>query len=175
MKNMIIAAFTLMASFGVHAQETAKYSFESEKNWWVHPTMRSYASLSDEQTADGSSALKFECMDFDGFDVVNVIMPNSAPNIVTLPKGKYTMKVSVYRGDIAPTGFTINFKEGPNSKYLSTVWNITKVKKGEWTELSQDINLKEPTEVILAVLMRNVKPWNGVGTLYIDNLQIIKK
>ncbi len=175
MKRIILGVSTFMTVLSLNAQEVVTYGFESEENWMVQPDMRTYVYISTEKKTDGCASLKFECMDFNNFDVISVTMSSSASNIITLPKGKYTMKVSVYRGDVAPTGFTIKLKEGSNSKYLSTVWNITNVRKGKWTELSQDINLAESTEVKLAMLLRNVKPWSGIGILYIDKLQIIKK
>ncbi|ANW95299.1 hypothetical protein AXE80_02910 [Wenyingzhuangia fucanilytica] len=163
-KVLFVVTVIVFSVTGVTAQEVQESFEKGSKGWWT-PSKQVW-SVSNDKASEGKSSLKFNCSQFPegakGIKYQNVGMKLSAGTY------KITAKVFVEENSKV-TGFSI-----ATMKPFKTVSiKFTKLAKGEWVDVEQEITLEKDASNVVINVSSNPK-WGGTGTFYLDDLKFIK-
>ncbi len=167
----ILAAFCIVCAGSISAQNYSQ-GFENEKDWKIQPKFETMVSISSEQAATGENSLKFDIKDFGDNKVVSAFTNKKKP--VTLPAGEYTVKAKVYLGKSAPMGFSIILKGDDDNRQMVNL-KTKAVAKGRWVEVEADASLAAVDNGVMTVNIKQNAKAGGVGLLYVDDIEIIKR
>lgn len=167
----LFVAMTIIGAQRVSAQEI-ELGFEGEKEWWIQASAREAMSISGEQVATGSKALKFCCDDYGDANMFSVMTMKNKP--INLAAGEYTISIMVYLEEKSPAGFNANFKNA-DGEFQAISLSLKNIEKGKWIEVTKDISLEEVANGVLNIAVNKSPKWGGVGTIYFDDIKITKR
>ncbi len=174
----LLTLFTLLffAVLALSAQNLLNeqvYGFEVPGDLYIQNP--DYISLSAAMVVAGDSALMFHCDDYSANTDNWQTMVGSAADApdsakVILPAGDYYVRIKVYATGEAPLKFSTNI----NNPWQAINWDITNVEKDKWVTLEQKITFAETNSKMSIKMTAAQRPASGSGTLYIDDIQILK-
>lgn len=187
MKKIFLALGCFMV-FGigtVNAQNVLNemaYGFETEVkekpvNWWIVPAQRDKVMVTKDKAASGDYSLKISCQDFGGIKSLQCqsIVNEDSGSKVDLKSGTYTVSLKVFAEDVCPIGFSTNILPTKDTKFIPIKWNLKGVEKNKWVELKQDITFPDLKDAKMSIAVSSNPKWGGVGTVYVDDINISKK
>lgn len=172
--SLLLVALSAMLT--VNAQELLDeevYGFEVSE--YILIQNADYITITDEKAAVGDSSLKVHCDDYsanaDAWQIQigsAATAPDSAKIIV--PAGDYYIVLDAYCTGDAPLKFNTNI----NTPWKAVNWDITNIEKDKWVSLQQKITLEETNSKMSIKITAGQRPTSGSGTLFIDNIRLIK-
>ena len=187
MKKIFLALGCFMV-FGigtVNAQNVLNemaYGFETEVkekpvNWWIVPAQRDKVMVTKDKAASGDYSLKISCQDFGNIKTLQCqsIVEKESGSKINLNSGTYTVSLKVYADDVCPMGFSTNILATKDTKFIPIKWNLKGVEKNKWVELKQDITFPDLKDAKMSIAVSSNPKWGGVGTIYVDDINISKK
>jgi len=158
------------------------YGFETEVkekpvNWWIVPAQRDKVMVTKDKAASGDYSLKISCQDFGNIKTLQCqsIVKKESGSKINLNSGTYTVSLKVYADDVCPIGFSTNILPTKDTKFIPIKWNLKGVEKNKWVELKQDITFPDLKDAKMSIAVSSNPKWGGVGTIYVDDINISKK
>lgn len=166
MRIALILGFLSFVTMNLKAQETVIDFETGEKALWTKS--KEFISITNEKAVSGTYSFKYSCNEipagvenFQGYVESNKIF---SPDT-------YSISLKIWIDEsFKGTNFNLNFSK----PWSSTSWKINKVAKGQWVEMYQEVVVEKESSKFYVSVSANPK-WGGTGTLYIDDIKIVKK